>query len=245
MQALIALPDRLDPGFPSPVRAKKPPSWARLRTISRSSGGLPGYTDAQHAPAAYSGRDHAFFSVQPRALLIGHHILGHLGLVLDGCSDQIGLPKAKPDPIPKHRIAPKDFGQRPEGHAPVAQEERFLHVLSPRNAVGQDKGGPQRKDLPARLELDPSQHDLVLMGPITVVEGIPLAQGLRKQFGLLRPHLRQILTICCHVVHTLLILRFILERHADMLAATGWGPLLHICVLHHFTVWSIFMLPSS
>ena len=84
---------------------------------------------------------------QPGDLLIGHQILGHRGRVLDRRPHQIRAPETQPGPIPEHGIAPKDIRQRVERHAPLAQEERFLDLLRARDAIGQEKGGPQREDL--------------------------------------------------------------------------------------------------
>jgi hypothetical protein len=106
------------------------------------------------------------------------------------------------------------------------------------------EGGPQGEDLPARLELDAPHYHPLFARAIAVVEGIASTECLRKQFWVLFAPLGQIPAILSHVVHILLILCFILKRHADMLAATGWGLLLHLCVFHHSTVWSIFALPS-
>ncbi len=164
--------------------------------------------------------------------------------VFDGRTDQIGTAKPQPGPIPEHRIAPEDIGQGRERYAPLPQEEGFLDLIRPCAEVRHDKRGPQREDLIASFELDPSQNHPLFTGAIAVVEGIPLAHRLREQFWVLRAQQRHIVAVLRHVCHILLILHFILERHADMLAPTGWRLLLQLCVFHHSTVWSISALPS-
>src|SRR5712692_129361 len=149
-----------------------------------------------------------------------------------------------PRPIPAHDIAPKDIRHRREGDTPVTPIERLLDLLSPRAAIRQDKRGSQRENLLGGLELKPPQDHPLFARARAVGEGISSADRLRKQFGVLCAHLRQILAVLHHVFPTSLILRFSLERYADLLAPTGWGLLLHLCVFHHSTVWRISALPS-
>ncbi len=200
--------------------------------------------DGEPTTAAYGRRDHDFFSSKPGDLLVGAQILRHVLGALDGRADQIGTSKTEPRPIPEHRLALEDRGQGREWHAPLPPEECFLHFLRARAERGHEERGPQRENLRGGLELDPSQNYPLFARPIAVMEGIPLAHRLRKQFRVASNHLRQRLAVLRHVGHTLLILRFTLKGQADRLAATGWGLLLQLCVFHHSTVWRIFVLPS-
>src|SRR5712692_2044955 len=212
--------------------------------LQARTGGRRGHTDAQHAPTPYGGRDHHLFACQPRDLLIGNQILWHALRPLDGRPDQIEPPKAEPRPIPEHRITTKHLRQRPERHAPVAQEERGFALRCAPYTIQQQKRGPKREHRPARLELNPAQLYPLFARAIAVVESIPPTDRLRKQFWIMLNHRGQILTVLRYVAHTHLIVRFTLERHADMLAPTGWGRLLHLCVAHHSTVWQILARPS-
>ena len=109
----------------------------------------------------------------------------------------------------------------------------------------QDTRGPQRANRRAGLELDPPHHPPQFARARAVVEALPSSQRLRQQFRVLLHPLGQLLTVPCHVLHTPLIVHFTLERHADMLAPTGWGLLLQSWVVHHSTVWRISALPSQ
>ena len=149
-------------------------------------GGRRGHPDPQHAIAAAGGRHHDFFSVQPRDLLVGHHILGPLRLRRDRRTDQSRAPETAPRPIPTPRIAPKDIRQGRERHAPLPPDERFLYLLGAGNEIGHDKGGPQDEDPLGGLELDAPPHPLLFARLIAVREGIPFPQRLRKQFRVLR-----------------------------------------------------------
>src|SRR4029434_10134898 len=104
--------------------------------------------------------------------------------------------------------------------------------------------GPHREDLLGGRELDPPQHAPLFARLIAVVEGVAVVQRLRKQFGVLLVHRRQVLPILRHIGHAFLIVRFTRKRHTDMFVATGWGTLLRLCVAHHCIVWRIFEPPS-
>ena len=68
--------------------------------------------------------------------------------------------------------------------APVAQIERFLDLLGPRDAIGQEKGGPQGEDCRRRLSLMRRTRTLFARA-IAVVKRIALRPRLRKQFRML------------------------------------------------------------
>ena len=164
--------------------------------------------------------------------------------MLDRRAHQIRPPEAQPGPIPEHRIASKDRRQGGKRHAPLAQEERVLHLRRAPDPIGQEKGRPQGENCARRFEFDAPQTHVWFAHVIASVEPIALRQGLRKQLRVVLRHLRQIGPILGHVGHTLLIVRFTRKRHADMVTPTGWRTRLCFCVVHHSTVWQIFGPPS-
>ena len=86
-------------------------------------------------------------AIEPGDFLIDDQVIGHALGGFDRGPDQVGSAEGEPRPVPEHRVAPENISQRLEGHAPLAQVDRFLDFLGARDEVGHDKGRAQREDL--------------------------------------------------------------------------------------------------
>ena len=97
---------------------------------------------------------------------------GIVDRLLDRRPHQIRAPEAQPGSVPEHGIAPKDIRQRVKRHAPLPQEERFLHLFGAPDPIGQEKGRPDGEDFSRGLELNPPHDARLFAHAIAVVPTI-------------------------------------------------------------------------
>src|SRR6266542_2485632 len=146
------------------------------------AGGL-GQGGAQATTRTDGGGHLVLHPVAGLVVLVGHQVLGHLGLA-DRGADDAGTAQTDFQAIPEHGIVTEDVGQGPEGHAEGTQEQWPGHVLGPGGHVGQDEGRANGEGGAVRLARDAPQAQAAFARDAVVLESVALGEGLGEEFGM-------------------------------------------------------------